>query len=166
MPSKDKAANKKAPSFRDRQQFPESNRFWGKLRLLVRGLMPRVRQSVRAYLRGVLSAFEAAARFRGRVTLPKSAQVGLFLTASVAIAVFAVFNVLYTQATTVSFDGVEIATVASEEEAVAARLAVEQSISDVLGYTYTMEDSLVSYSTSLTARHCAVHCYTCRRPSY
>lgn len=152
MPSKDKAANKKAHSFRDRQQFPESNRFWGKLRLLVRGLMPRVRQSVRAYLRGVLSAFEAAARFRGRVTLPKSAQVGLFLTASVAIAVFAVFNVLYTQATTVSFDGVEIATVASEEEAVAARLAVEQSISDVLGYTYTMEDSLVSYSTSLTAR--------------
>ena len=45
--------------------------------------------------------------------------------ARVAIAAFAVFNALYTTGTTVTLDGVALATVASPEEAEAARLTRE-----------------------------------------
>ena len=80
----------------------------------------------------------------------------LFLAASLAVTVFAVFQVLYTTATTVTFDGVELGTVASEEAAQAAVLSVERSISDAIGSDYTLEASKVSYSTHLTYRSALV----------
>ena len=151
MPSKDKE-RRRTPSFRDRQRFPESASPYRQLRLLAAGSMPLLRQKLRcgAYrLRSLLDAVVAALR---RATEPKRFHVALFLAGSVAVAVFAVFNVLYTTATTVSFDGVELGTVATEEEAKAAQLSVERSISNVLGYDYTLEDSRVSYTTGLTFR--------------
>ena len=151
MPSKDKE-RRRTPSFRDRQRFPESASPYRQLRLLVSGSMPLLRQKLRcgAYrLRSLLDAVVAALR---RATEPRRFHVALFLAGSVAVAVFAVFNVLYTTATTVSFDGVELGTVATEEEAKAAQLSVERSISNVLGYDYTLEDSRVSYTTGLTFR--------------
>lgn len=43
-------------------------------------------------------------------------HAAVFLTASVALTVFAVYHVLYTTGTTVLLDGVALGTVASEEE--------------------------------------------------
>ena len=82
----------------------------------------------------------------------------VYLSAGTAVAVIAVFNLLYTTATTVSIDGVELGAVASEAEAQAARASVEENLSAVLGYDYTIEDSVVSYSysTGLTARSALV----------
>ena len=151
MPVKD-THNKKVPSYRDRQQFPESGSRVKQLRYLLRGLMPALRQKVSARVHAVLSALETLLHHTRRATTPHRAQIGVFLTASVLIAVFAAFSALYTSATTVVVNGVELATVANEEEAQAARLAVERSISDALGYDYTVSDSIVSYSTRITSR--------------
>lgn len=151
MPVKDKN-NKKVPSFRDRQRFPESGSRVKQLRYLLMGLMPMVKQQARARVNAVLSALETVLHYTRQATARRHAQIGVFLTASVVIAVFAAFSALYTSGTTVMLNGVELATVASEEEAQAACLAVERSISDVVGYEYTMSDSVVSYSTRLTSR--------------
>ena len=151
MATKDRS-RRRVPSFRDRQRFPESSSPYQQLRLLLAGSMPLIRHKCASALYRLRSALAAAAARLRRVTEPKRFHVAVFLSASVAVAVFAVFNVLYTTATTVSLNGVELGTVASEEEAAAARMSVEASISDVLGYDYTLEESAVSYSTGLTAR--------------
>ena len=46
MPSKDKQM-KKAPDFRTRQKFPETNSYLKQLRLFFLGMMPLVRQKLR-----------------------------------------------------------------------------------------------------------------------
>jgi len=151
MSSKD-INNKKAPSFRDRQQFPESNSRFTQLKLLLAGCMPLVHSKAHSLVHRLLSALAAAADKMTRFTAHKRAHTALFLAGSVAVAVFAIFNVLYTTATTVTYNGVTMGTVSSEEEAQAVRMSVEKSISDVVGYQYTMEDSIISYSTGLTSR--------------
>ena len=151
MATKDRS-RRRVPSFRDRQRFPESSSPYQQLRLLLAGSMPLIRHKCASALYRLRSALAAGAARLRRVTGPKRFHVAVFLSASVAVAVFAVFNVLYTTATTVSLNGVELGTGASEEEAAPARMSVEASISDVLGYDYTLEESAVSYSTGLTAR--------------
>ena len=151
MTSKDKNL-KKAPGFRDRQQFPESGSRVKQLRLLAEGSVPFLRSKLHSVVHRLRSALCAAANRLAAFTAPKRAHTALFLAGSLAVAAIAVVHVLYTPATTVTFNGVELATVASEEEAQAARLRVERSISDVVGYAYTLEDSAISYSTGLTSR--------------
>ncbi|MDE6880781.1 MAG: peptidoglycan DD-metalloendopeptidase family protein [Oscillospiraceae bacterium] len=145
------------PLFRQQRRFPESNSPYRQLRLLLLGSMPRLRQAVHTWLRELRSRLsELKTRLRP-AEKPRRAKVqtAVFLAASIAIAVFAVFQVLYTTATTVTFDGVELGTVATEEEAQTARLSVEQSISTVLGYNYTVADRM-SYTTGLAFRSAVV----------
>ena len=151
-------AVRRGPGYRARQRFPESNSPYKQLRLLLAGCMPMARQKLRSLwgrLRAALS--QLASRRRGTAeSRAKLVPAAVFLTASLAIAVFAVFQVLYTTATTVTFDGVELGTVANEEAAQAAVLSVERSISDALGSDYTVEASKVSYSTHLAFRSALV----------
>lgn len=155
MPSKNRN-DKRSPNFRDRQRFPESGNVFRQLKLLVLGLMPAIRQKLYGRLYGLRAAKDGCVRFLQKLTEPKLIHHFVFVAASVAIAVFAVYDALYTEATTVTFGGVELCTVASQEEAEAARMSVERALSDTLGYEYTMEDSLVSYSTGLTYRSAVV----------
>ena len=146
------------PGYRGRRRFPESNSRYRQARLLLSGSMPRIRQAVKDWfyrLRSRISELKQRLRPSGE-TRRNKIQTAVFLAASIAIAVFAVFEVLYTTATTVIFDGVELGTVATEEEARLACHSVEQSISDVLGYDYTITDSRVSYATGLTFRSAVV----------
>ena len=115
------------PSYQDRRQFPESASTYRQAKLLLLGCMPALRQTLLELwctLRSKLSALTIRRRLE-TMTPPKLAHTALFLAASLAIAVFAVYQVLYTTATTVVFDGVELATVASEAEAEAAKHSVE-----------------------------------------
>lgn len=155
MAAKDKG-RKKVPSFRDRQRFPESSSPYKQLRLLIQGSMPLLHSKMRAVVYRIRSLLADIAARLHVISLPRRAHTALFLAGSLAIAVFAVFNALYTTGTTVTLDGVTLATVASQEEAEAAKLSVERSISDVVGYDYTLEDSQVSYSTGLTYRSAVV----------
>ncbi len=144
----------RVPSFRDRQRFPESNSSLTQLRLLLAGLMPLLRHKASSVLFRIKAFFSRLAVRLGGLAEQRHRAVhaAVFLTASVALAVFAVYHVLYTTGTTVLLDGVALGTVANEEEAKAAKLSVERSISDVVGYDYTLEDSQVSYDTGRTFR--------------
>ena len=145
------------PALWKRRKFPESNSPYRQIYLLLSGSTPRVRQEVRIrfqHLRSQIS--ELAVRLRAlREPGRGQVQTAIFLTVSIVIAMFAVFKVLYTTATTVTFDGVELGKVATEEEAQIAQKSVEQSISSVLGYDYTVEDR-VSYTTGLAFRSAVV----------
>lgn len=131
-------------SYRDRQRFPESNSAYRQLQLLLAGSMPLLRQRARGLMYRVRSAISEFVTRTRRTSEPKRVNAAVFLAASLAIAVFAVFQVLYTTATTVAYDGVDLGTVASEAEAQAAFLSVERSISDAIGSDYTVEPSRVS----------------------
>ncbi|MBR2132987.1 MAG: M23 family metallopeptidase [Oscillospiraceae bacterium] len=153
--SKDTAqlrAGKKSTQTAASSQFVESNALLSQIKLLSAGCAPYVKDRAHTALYSLYSALHTIAMALGKFQLPRCVQMMTFLTASVVLTVYSTFNILYTTATTVTFDGVELATVASEEEAVAARMSVERSISDVVGYEYTLEDSKVSYSTGLTHR--------------
>ena len=143
-------------SYRDRQRFPESNSAYRQLQLLLAGSMPLLRQRARGLMYRVRSAISEFVTRTRRTSEPKRVNAAVFLAASLAIAVFAVFQVLYTTATTVAYDGVDLGTVASEAEAQAAFLSVERSISDAIGSDYTVEPSRVSYTTGLTFRSAVV----------
>ena len=149
---------RKVLRFQDRQRFPESNSFYRQLQLLLKGSMPLVRQKARGRLREWRAALSNLVLRLRQAAEKRSIHPVVYLTAGAAVAVFAVFNLLYTTATTVSIDGVELWAVASEAEAQAARASVEENLSAVLGYDYTIEDSVVSYSysTGLTARSALV----------
>ena len=142
---------KKVSDYRRSRQFPESSSLPRQMKLLAEGCMPYVKDRFACAVRAVRSALHTIAATLGKIQIPRGVQIGTFLTASVVLVIYAVLTMFYTTATTVSFNGVELATVASEEEAAAARMSVERSISDVVGYNYTLEDSAVSYSTGLTS---------------
>lgn len=142
---------KKVSDYRRGRQFPESSSLSRQLKLLAEGCMPYVKDRFASAVRAVRGALHTIATALGKIQIPRGVQIGAFLTASVVLVIYAVLTMFYTTATTVSFNGVALATVASEEEAVAARMSVERSISDVVGYDYTLEDSAVSYSTRLTS---------------
>ena len=147
-----KKAARKAQDYRSRRQFPESSSLFRQLKLFILGCMPFVKDRAKTTLRHLRSALHTAAVALGKIRIPQFVQMTAFLAASVALVAYLSFNILYTTATTVSFNGVELATVASEEEAAAVRMSVERSISDVVGYEYTLEDSQLSYVTGLTYR--------------
>ena len=76
----------------------------------------------------------------------------LFLTGGCTLAAVALFFSMYTQATTVSYDGRVIACVNSEAEAEAVRTDLEKATTRTLGETYTIDDSLIQYSTGWMKR--------------
>ncbi len=143
--------------YRAHRRFPESSSPYRQLRLLLRGSMPLLRQKAGGLKYQIRSVFsKLAARLRERTPRHRLIQASVFLTAGVILAVYAAFQVLYTTATTLTFDGQELGTVASEEEAQAAVRQVESSISRVLGSSYTLEPDKVSYTTGLAFRSALV----------
>lgn len=135
-----------------RYTFAESNTFSKQVKLLAAGMMPCVRDKAHEALLLLRSALVSLFGMARKLRVPSAVHATAFLTLSTAIAVFAVVNILYTTGTTISLDGVAIGTAATAEEAEAILLSAERSISDVVGYSYTLEDSQVSYSTGMTAR--------------
>ena len=145
-------AARNASDFRSRRQFAESSTLRRQVKLFAEGMMPLVKDRFSSAVLLLRSAIHSIGEALRKHRMPAGLQATAFVTVSIAIAVFAAFNVLYTTGTTMSFNGVELGTVASEEEAAAVRMSVERSISDVVGYSYTLEDSQVSYSTGMTER--------------
>ncbi len=136
----------------DCRQFAEGSTFHRQVKLLAAGLMPCVRDKARDAWLLLRSAMDAIYEMIGKLHVPVGVQTAAFLAVSIAVAALAAFNILYTTGTTLSYNGVELGTVATAEEAEAVRMSVERSISEVVGYSYTLEDSQVSYSTGVTSR--------------
>ncbi len=154
QPSSAQAArSRQMLDYRARHRFPESSSSYGQLRLLVRGSMPLLHQKMNGVIYRIRAFFsKVAARTRRGTPKHRLIQSAVFLAASLALVIYAAFQVLYTTATTLSFEGRELGTVASEEEAQAAVKQVESSISQVLGSSFTLAPDKVSYTTGLTYR--------------
>ena len=75
-----------------------------------------------------------------------------FLGAGCAVALAIVLCSSYTFGTTVIYDGEAIATVSSRSAAEDARAKLEQVTASTLGEDYTIDDSLLEYSSGIMAR--------------
>lgn len=136
-----------------RRRFPETSSSFRQLELLLAGSRPLLRQKLKglAYrVRSFLSRL--AVKTRETQTSSRLVHTAVFLAAGLALMVFTANRVLYTTATTLSFEGRELGTVASEEEALIAVERVEESISRALGSRYSLEPDKVSYTTGLAYR--------------
>ncbi len=145
----------RAPVGRINRRFPESSSASRQLQLLLAGSMPLLRQKVRG------AAYQVRSFFSTLALKIKTRQVGndhrfiqsaVFIAASLLLTIFAANRVLYTTATTLSFEGRELGTVASEAEAQAAVKNVESSISQKLGSRYSLSPESLSYTTGVAYR--------------
>ena len=109
------AGVRRTPLYRINRRFPESNNTSRQLQLLLAGSMPLLRQKVSgaAYrLRSFFSTLALKTKTRQAPSGHRFVQTAVFLTAGLLLTVFAANRVLYTTATTLSFEGKELGTVA------------------------------------------------------
>ena len=137
---------------RRRNAFPESNRLLPQLRILSRALLPFLGACVSRFFWWMgarwTQFYAQLLNRRERMRLPAA----MFLTASILIAAAAVFVSVFTLGTTVTYDGNELGTVPTEAAAATAISVVEDELSDVLGDSFTLDMSKVSYSTGIVPR--------------
>lgn len=145
---------KQTPRRSRRSAFPESNRLLGQLRILCRALLPFLLARISgAIWRAHALFFHIFANVRSasehsRTRVPAAA----FLCVALLIASVSVFTSIFTLGTTVIYDGEELGIVKNEEAADAALTDVETELAGVLGEDFTLDMSLVSYSTGLVSR--------------
>ena len=131
--------------------FPESERLVIQLLLFAWGMLPMLGSKLQEYTLGRQKKVYKNSRFKLWMERHRI-HPALFLTGSCAVAAVALFMSIYTTGTTVMYDGEVIACVGSEEEAEAVRTDLEQETSKTLGETFTIDDSLIQYSTGWLKR--------------
>lgn len=133
-------------------RFPESERlpiqlmlfFWGLLPMWGSLLQERVLQKNSASRQK--SAQSAQKKRRWRI------HPLVFLAGGCAAAAAALFVSTYTNGVTVTYDGKVLASLSSEAEAEEARAELEQVTAKTLGRSFTIDDSLIQYSSGLLRR--------------
>lgn len=133
-------------------RFPESERLPVKLLLLTWGQLPVVGCQLRERLMGhrkrnIHSTNRVANWFENHKIHPVTYVVG-----ACGLAAVAVFCSVYTVGTTVSYDGEVVGAISSRSQAEDARSTLEMVTTRTLGEEYTIDDSLVHYSTGLMRR--------------
>ena len=132
--------------------FPESERLPIQMLLFVWSMIPmlgaRVREVMGGRRRRSASRISAlGAWMEGRRLHPVA-----FLCGACAMAAVAMFCSAYTIGTTVTYDGEVVAAVSSLSAAEDARSNLEKATARTLGETYTIDDSMIQYSSSLLKR--------------
>ncbi len=130
--------------------FPESERFAVRLFLFLWGMGPMWG----SLLQERLMQRHAKAVKKGGLLgalLGRIHPVAFLGTGFVAAALL-VFLSTYTIGTSVRYDGELIGNVTSESAAETARTNLERTTAQVLGHTYTIDDSLLEYSAGLMRR--------------
>ena len=133
-------------------RFPESDQ--GAVRLLLFGfnMLPTLGSRVRE---AVWGRRKRAMHQPGRLHTwmgGRKIHPAAFLGAGCAVALAIVLCSSYTFGTTVIYDGEAIATVSSRSAAEDARAKLEQVTASTLGEDYTIDDSLLEYSSGIMAR--------------
>ena len=137
----------------DRERnFPESDHKLVELVLLIWNIIPMMFSLLREKTWGrrrelFRKQIRTAAGKKRRKIHPVA-----FIGTSCVIAAAIMLISTYTVGTTVSYDGEVIATVASEAEAEHARSNLEQVTTRTLGETFTIDESLIQYSSGLLKR--------------
>ncbi|WP_295753477.1 peptidoglycan DD-metalloendopeptidase family protein [uncultured Oscillibacter sp.] len=130
-------------------RFPESERLPVQLTLFFWGMLP---------MWG--SLFQEALLQKNSASRQKNAQKkrrwrihpAVFLTGGCALAAVLLFFSTYTNGVTVTYDGKVLASLASKKEAEDARAELEKVTAQTLGRTFTIDDSLIQYSSGLLRR--------------
>ena len=133
-------------------RFPESERLPVQLMLFLWGMLP---------MWG--SLFQEALVQKSSASRQKSAQSSqkkrrwrvhpaAFLGGGCVLAAALLFFSTYTNGVTVTYDGKVLASLASQDEAEAARKELERATAQTLGRSFTIDDSLIQYSTGLLRR--------------
>ena len=133
-------------------RFPESERLPVKLLLLAWGQLPVLGCQLRELLlghrkRNIHSANRVANWFDTHKIHPVT-----YVAGACGLAAVAVFCSVYTVGTTVSYDGEVVGTISSRAQAEDVRSSLEKVTTRTLGQEYTIDDSLVHYSTGLMRR--------------
>lgn len=134
------------------KNFPESERMPIQFLLFAWSMLPMLGSRLRELTWGHRKqAIQHISHLRTWVEQHKVHPV-IFLGAGGAVAVIALFFSFYTYGTTVTYDGEVIAAVSSRADAEKARAELEAVTTRTLGETYTIDDSLLQYSSGLLRR--------------
>ena len=133
-------------------RFPESERlpiqlmlfFWGLLPMWASLLQERVLQKNSASRQK--SAQSAQKKRRWRI------HPAVFLAGGCVAAAAVLFVSTYTNGVTVTYDGKVLGSLSSEAEAEEARTELERVTAQTLGRSFTIDDSLIQYSSGLLRR--------------
>lgn len=133
-------------------RFPESERlpiqlmlfFWGLLPMWASLLQERVLQKNSASRQK--SAQSAQKKRRWRI------HPLVFLGGGCVLAAAVLFVSTYTNGVTVTYDGKVLGSLSSEAEAEEARAELEKATAQTLGHSFTIDDSLIQYSSGLLRR--------------
>ncbi|WP_304965062.1 peptidoglycan DD-metalloendopeptidase family protein [uncultured Oscillibacter sp.] len=133
-------------------RFPESERLPIQLVLLLWGLLPmwgsllqeRVLQKNSASRQKSARSDQKKRRWR--------IHPAVFLGGGCVMAAIVLFFSTYTNGVTVTYDGKVLGSLSSEAEAEEARAELEQVTARTLGRSFTIDDSLIQYSSGLLRR--------------
>ena len=136
-----------------RHNFPESERFLIQFILFAWNMLPMVGSLLREKLVGRRrQALQKAKKgYAGFEKRRRAHPVG-FMLAGCAVIAGLVTASMYTRGTTVTYDGEVIAVVASEAEVEEARTNLETVTTRTLGKKFTIDESLLQYSTGWMKR--------------
>ena len=136
----------------DRERnFPESDALFVQLLLLGWNMLPMLGSVLRERTLG--RRRESFRRGSGRERRRRSPIYPiLFLGTGCTLVVAVLICSTYTFGTTVTYDGEVIGNVASQSQAEDARASLEQFTTRTLGETFTIDDSLIQYKSSLLKR--------------
>ncbi len=133
------------------RNFPESERAVIQLLLFGWSMLPMVVSRVAEVLLGRRRKSIRQSRSRGNKEFSRLQGVALLFFGCVVAGV-ALFCSVYTVGTTVTYDGNTIAAVSSESAVKDARANLERITTKALGIKYTVDDSLLQYSSGLMRR--------------
>ena len=133
------------------RNFPESERAVIQLLLFGWSMLPMVVSRVAEVLLGRRRMSIRQSRSRGNKEFSRLQGVALLFFGCVVAGV-ALFCSVYTVGTTVTYDGNTIAAVSSESAVKDARANLERITTKALGIKYTVDDSLLQYSSGLMRR--------------
>ncbi|MCX4370685.1 MAG: peptidoglycan DD-metalloendopeptidase family protein [Dysosmobacter sp.] len=132
-------------------RFPESERLPVQLMLFFWGLLPMWGSLIQEAL---LQKNRASRQKSARSAQKKHWRVhpAVFLAGGCVLAAVLLFFSTYTNGVTVTYDGKVLASLASQSEAEEARSELEKVTAQTLGRTFTIDDSLIQYSSGLLRR--------------
>ncbi|MEG1683243.1 MAG: peptidoglycan DD-metalloendopeptidase family protein [Oscillospiraceae bacterium] len=142
------------------RRFPESDQLPVQLFLLVWGMLPMLGGHLRAATWGIRRrGIHAFGRLRSRVERlldGRKLHPAAFLGSAACIAAVALFFSAYTFGTVVKYDGAVVGSVGSPSAIREACDKLEQVTAATLGSGYTMDKSLLQYSSGVISRKSVV----------
>lgn len=132
--------------------FPESNRLPIQVLLLIWGILPMWGSLLEEHIWGRRKRAISRNTSREERSGHRVLYALVFLGGTACIALVALFFSTYTYGTTVSYDGEVIAAMSSQSAAEEVRHDLEQVTARTLGESFTIDDSLIQYSSGLLRR--------------